>query len=136
MNLCKRGHDKDVTGTNTQGWCRVCKNENKRVHSKAHPRFRNNWPKLPYVKATTRAQLVPDGLEDEFGALPEPGKVSDWHDWVVVSRILQGISPGRTPYPSEIREVLRRNKIMSQQELARVSGVTEHTVVRWVARYA
>lgn len=133
MNLCKRGHDKDVVGITEQRVCRQCKRELNRVAQRARRAGRTS---RGYVRAPTRVAPVLDGLEAQYGPIPDLVPDHEWYDHVIVDRALTGHATGRPPYPLEQAGIVRRmTPIHEQADLAKLCGVHPTTFNVWVSQH-
>lgn len=74
-------------------------------------------------EADPRKAPMPDGWEDEFGPAPRRVMEKDWYDEVVVLRLLNRIPVGRRPTQLEWEAFFTRNRFVTAQEAARVSGL-------------
>lgn len=156
MNMCAKGHDKDVVGTTTRAAgkgrtatrCNQCIREyreeekaRRKAWRKAHPKIRPKMSdeerraKRRIREAAQRARqgmkvrpVRTDGWEDEFGPCPKPEPVHTWVDWVVVQRMLAGIPVGRRPTRAEWDEFFARNTNTTQVEVMHAAGVVQERV--------
>lgn len=103
------------------GPCAECAEAKRTRKLEAARERRKSAPKVP--SGRTHVNPVPvDGWEDEFGPCPRPVRNRDWHDRVIVSRVLNGEPSGRPPYPLEWAEIFDRTT-STHNELAELTGI-------------
>lgn len=133
MNLCPKGHNKDVVGT-TNGRCNDCKRAGNRAYyhnnkAKAQAREKKRRVKCTHPGAcgwaynragavychaqrkfvaktvNTRRYTITDGLESEYGPIPPKVSGRIWIDWVAIHRHQTGHPVGRTLTSGEARAI-------------------------------
>jgi hypothetical protein len=129
-NLCPKNHDKDIVGVTPQRRCRECQKEWNRLgaqrrRARAKTQFR-------YPKPQPRVKPATDGYEDLYGPVPDLVPDAEWFDEVIVLRALNKEATGRTPYPLEWAEIIRRmpRADVIDADVADATGTTVEYVSR------
>lgn len=127
-NLCKRNHDKDIVGVTKWRKCRQCERDRNRIAAQER---RNGTRPIPgYLVPDKRVKPVSDGLEAEYGPIPDLVPNSEWFDEVIVARALNRVRCGRSPYPLEWAEIIRRmpRAEVTDEDVAFSTGTTAKVV--------
>jgi hypothetical protein len=123
-DLCPKNHDKMIVGVTKWRRCREC--ERVRLRKQARERRTRPQPKIRYPNPGKRVRPVTDGLEAEYGPVPDLVPDVRWFDEVIVVRALAKRPTGRRPYPLEWAEIIRRmpRTELTDEEVAEVTGIT------------
>lgn len=122
-NLCPKNHDKDLVGITKQRRCREC--ERVRLRKQAQNRRRTTKTRFRYPDPPSRVKPATDGLEAEYGPVPDLVPDAEWYDAVIVDRVLGKQRPGRRPYLLEWAEIFRRQPRagITDEEIGDLIGV-------------
>lgn len=129
-DLCPKNHDKTIVGVTKWRRCREC--ERVRLRKATQDRRTRSKAGLRYPRPKKRVQPVTDGLEAEYGPVPDQVPDSKWFDEVIVDRALNKQPTGRTPYPLEWAEILRRmmRAEVTDEDVAQAARITvQHMTV-------
>lgn len=123
-NMCPKGHDKDLVGVTRWRRCREC--ERVRLRESAQKRRDRAKEVFRYPEPETRVKPVTDGFEGQYGPVPDLIPDEDWFDEVIVIRALNKQACGRSPYPLEWAEIIRRmpRADVVDEDVAQATGVT------------
>lgn len=125
MDLCIRGHDKDVSGRRKDGGCLECKRQANRARY-ADPNYRaTNQARM----REKRRPVTPDGWEDEFGPVPPPEARPE--DWVVTLRASQAARAARIQ-AGEGPPIVRRDPGRPERLRSGIQGVSRSGLTPWV----
>lgn len=123
-NLCPKGHDKNKVGITKWRRCRAC--ERVRLQKKAQKLRDERRTTFRYPLSTKRVKPARDGLEAEYGPVPDLVPDEEWYDEVIVIRALSKQPTGRLPYPLEWAEIIRRmpRAEVLDEDVAEATGTT------------